>query len=311
LVDASTMRAVLAYGSDPATLTYETLAVPEPAAGEVLVAVHATAITAGELAWPDATPFIPAHDVSGVVAGVGDQVADLRRDDQVYGLIGFDRPGAAAEYVAVPEVQLAAKPATVDHLAAATLPLGALTAWQALVDHAAVKKMQHVLVHGGAGGVGNFAVQLAAHLGARVTATASAADAAFVAALGADTVIDYRQQFEDQIKDVDIVIDTVGGQTLARSWGVLRPGGVLIGVADPPPAEDAEAHHARAVYFVVEPNRKQLGELAQLVDDGSLRPMIGRVFPLGEAAEAVVTQRNSHIRGKVVLQVRPEPSAGA
>jgi NADPH:quinone reductase-like Zn-dependent oxidoreductase len=246
-----------------------------------------------------------------VVAGVGDQVADLRRDDEVYGLIGFDRPGAAAEYVAVPEVQLAAKPATVDHLAAATLPLGALTAWQALVDHAVVKKGQHVLVHGGAGGVGNFAVQLAAHLGARVTATASAADAAFVAALGADTVIDYRQQFEDQIKDVDIVIDTVGGQTLARSWGVLRPGGVLIGVADPPPAEDAEAHHARAVYFVVEPNRKQLGELAQLVDDGSLRPMIGQVFPLGEAAEAVVTQRNSHIRGKVVLQVRPEPSAGA
>jgi NADPH:quinone reductase-like Zn-dependent oxidoreductase len=311
VTDASTMRAVFAHGNDPATLTEETVAIPAPAAGEVLVAVYATAITAGELAWPDTTPFIPAHDVSGLVASTGEQVAGLSTGDEVYGLIGFDRPGAAAEYVAVPEVQLAAKPATVDHVAAATFPLGALTAWQALVDHAAVQKGQHVLVHGGAGGVGNFAVQLAAHLGARVTATASAANAAFVTALGADTVIDYRQRFEDQIKDVDVVIDTVGGETLARSWSVLRPGGVLIGIADPPPAEAAEAHAARGVYFVVEPNRDQLAELARLVDNGSLRPMIGRVFPLNQASAAFVTQRDSHIRGKVVIQVRPEPPAGA
>jgi NADPH:quinone reductase-like Zn-dependent oxidoreductase len=311
VTDARTMAAVLAHGSDPATLTHETVAIPTPAAGEVLVAVHATAITAGELAWPDATLFIPAHDVSGVVGRVGERVADLHTGHEVYGLIGFDRPGAAAEFVAVPEAQLATKPATVDHAAAATLPLGGLTAWQALVDHAAIQRGQHVLVHGGAGGVGNFTVQLAAHLGARVTATASAADAAFVAALGADTVIDYRQRFEDQIKDVDIVIDTVGGETLARSWDVLRPGGVLIGVADPPPPETAEAHRARGVYFVVEPNRDQLAELARLVDNGSLRPMIGRVFPLSEAAAAVITQRDSHIRGKVVIQVRPEPPAGA
>jgi NADPH:quinone reductase-like Zn-dependent oxidoreductase len=311
LTDAGTMQAVLAHGSDPATLTYDTVAVPAPAAGEVLVMVHATAITAGELAWPDATPFIPAHDVSGVVAGIGKQVADLHAGNEVYGLIGFDRPGAAAEYVAVPEVQLAVKPATVDHLAAATLPLGALTAWQALVDHAAVQNGQHVLVHGGAGGVGTFTVQLAAHLGAKVTATASAADAAFVAALGADTVIDYRQRFEDQVKDVDIVIDTIGGETLARSWSVLRPGGVLVGIADPPPADTAAAHRARGVYFVVDPNRDQLAELARLVDNGSLRPMIGRVFPLSETGAAVVTQRDSHIRGKVVIQVRAEPPAGA
>jgi NADPH:quinone reductase-like Zn-dependent oxidoreductase len=311
LTDAGTMQAVLAHGSDPATLTYDTVAVPAPAAGEVLVMVHATAITAGELAWPDATPFIPAHDVSGVVAGIGKQVADLHAGNEVYGLIGFDRPGAAAEYVAVPEVQLAVKPATVDHLAAATLPLGALTAWQVLVDHAAVQNGQHVLVHGGAGGVGTFTVQLAAHLGAKVTATASAADAAFVAALGADTVIDYRQRFEDQVKDVDIVIDTIGGETLARSWSVLRPGGVLVGIADPPPADTAAAHRARGVYFVVDPNRDQLAELARLVDNGSLRPMIGRVFPLSETGAAVVTQRDSHIRGKVVIQVRAEPPAGA
>jgi NADPH:quinone reductase-like Zn-dependent oxidoreductase len=152
---------------------------------------------------------------------------------------------------------------------------------------------------------------LAAHLGAKVTATASAADAAFVAALGADTVIDYRQRFEDQVKDVDIVIDTIGGETLARSWSVLRPGGVLVGIADPPPADTAAAHRARGVYFVVDPNRDQLAELARLVDNGSLRPMIGRVFPLSETGAAVVTQRDSHIRGKVVIQVRAEPPAGA
>lgn len=311
MTDAGMMHAVLAHGSDPATLTYETMAVPAPAAGEVLVAVHATAITAGELAWPEATPFIPAHDVSGVVAGVGEQVADLDIDDEVYGLIGFDRPGAAAEYVAVPAVQLAAKPASVDHLAAATLPLGALTALQALVDHAGVQQGQRVLVQGGAGGVGAFTVQLAAHFGARVTATASAADADFVAALGAETVIDYRQPFEDKVTDVDVVIDTVGGETLARSWSVLRPGGILIGVADPPPAEDAEAHGARGVYFIVEPNGDQLAELARLVDYGSLRPMIGRVFPLAETAAAVAAQRDSHIRGKVVVQVRSDPPADA
>jgi len=304
----NTMRAVVAHANDASGLAYETMPVPAPGPGEVLVEVHATAITAGELTWPESTPFIPAHDLSGVVAGLGDKVQGLRVGDEVYGLIGFDRPGAAAEYVTVPAGDLAAKPATVDHIAAATLPLGALTAWQALNDHARLEKDRHVLVHGGAGGVGSFAVQLAAHLGARVTSTASARDADFVAALGASTVIDYRGRFEDHVADVDIVIDTVGGDTLARSWQVLRPGGIVIGVSDAPSAEDAEAHGARGVYFVVEPNKDQLVELARLVDVGSLRPVVGRVFPLSDTADAVLTQRDSHIRGKVVIQVRPETS---
>jgi len=299
----STMHAVYAYGSDPTTLSYETLPRPTPGPGQVLVAVHAAAITAGELTWPDTWPVIPAHDVSGVVAAVGAQVVDLHVGDEVFGLIGFDRNGAAAEYVTVPATDLAIKPTTIDHIGAAALPLGGLTAWQALIDYAHVEKDQHVLVHGGAGGVGTYAVQLAVYHGARVTATASAADAAFVAGLGAGSVIDYTGRFEEQVADVDIVIDTVGGETLTRSWRVLRSGGVLIGVADPPPEAAAAAHGVRGVYFVVEPNKPQLIELAQLVDAAVLRPTVGRVFPLADTAAAFTTQRDSHIRGKVVLDV--------
>ncbi len=299
----STMHAVYAYGSDLTALTDETLPRPTPGPGEVLVAVRAAAITAGELAWPDTWPVIPAHDVSGVVAALGPHVVDLRVGDEVYGLIGFDRNGAAAEYVTVLATDLAIKPATIDHVGAASLPLGGLTAWQALIDHAHLEKDQHVLIHGGAGGVGAYAVQLAVHHGARVTATASAADAEFVAGLGAGLVIDYTGRFEEQVTDVDIVIDTVGGDTMTRSWPVLRPGGVLIGVADPPQETAAAAHGARGVYFVVEPNMHELIELAQLVDAAVLRPVVGRVFPLADTAAAFKAQRDSHIRGKVVLEV--------
>jgi NADPH:quinone reductase-like Zn-dependent oxidoreductase len=286
-----TMYAVRAYSAEPTDLRYEQVPTPSPGPGEVLVAVHATAVTAGELSWSDEWPLIPAHDLSGAVAEFGAQVTDLAAGDQVYALIGFDRPGAAAEYVAVPADQLAAMPTSIDHVAAATVPLGALTAWQALVDHANVVAGQHVLVHGGAGGVGSYAVQLAAHLGAKVTATASRADADFVAGLGAHTALDYRSRFEDQVRDVDVVIDTVGGDTLARSWQVLRPDGV------------------RSVYFVVAPHREQLTEIARLVDAGALRPMPGPVFPLADTATAVTIQRDQHIRGKVVIQVRPEGAA--
>lgn len=301
------MYAVRAYGADPSDLRYEPVPRPVPGPGEVLVAVNATAVTADELSWSDEWPLIPAHDLSGVVAELGPQTTGLALGDEVFALIGFDRPGAAAEYVAVPADQLAAKPGSVGHLAAATVPLGALTAWQALVDHAKVKEGQHVLVHGGAGGVGNYAVQLAAHLGARVTATASRSDADFVADLGAHTTIDYQSRFEDQVTGVDTVIDTVGGETLARSWQVLRPGGILVGVADAPPAGDADR---RGVYFVVAPSRDQLTELARLIDTGALRPMPGPVFPLAETATAVTTQRDQHIRGKVVIRVRPDGVAG-
>ncbi len=305
-----TMHAVRAHHADPTGLSYEQIPRPTPGPDEVLVAVYATAVTAGELSWSEQWPVIPAHDVSGVVAEVGARVTDLQVGDEVFGLVGFDLPGAAAEFVAVPAADLAAKPGSIDHAAAATVPLGGLTAWQALVEHAQLTKGQHVLVHGGAGGVGSYAVQLAARLGARVTATASAADAGFVRALDADAAIDYTTRFEDQVRDVDVVVDTVGGSTLARSWQVLRPGGVLVGIADAPAPSDADRHGVRGTYFVVAPNRAQLGELARLIDRGELRPMVGPAFPLAQTATAVVTQRDQHIRGKVVIQVRPNDGAG-
>src|SRR5207342_3099610 len=185
---------------DPDSLTGESIPVPEPGTGEVLVEVRATAITADELSWPDNWPVIPCHDLSGVVVASGGGVTGWSLGEEVYGLVGFDRPGAAAEYVTVPAADLARKPASVDHLAAAAVPLGALTAWQALHEHARLAPGQHVLVHGGAGGVGAYVTQLAAQHGARVTATASARDRDFVTGLGADEVLDYSGRFEDHVR---------------------------------------------------------------------------------------------------------------
>jgi NADPH:quinone reductase-like Zn-dependent oxidoreductase len=297
------MRAVRAHSSDPASITSETLPRPAPQPGEVLVAVGATAVTSGELTWPESWPVVPGHDVSGVVHAVGTGVRRLEVGDEVYGLIGFDRPGAAADYVCVPAADLAAKPDGIDHLAAAALPLGGLTAWQALFDHADLQAGQHVLVHGGAGGVGAYAVQIAGHYGARVTATASVEDANLVRTLGADCVIDYDGRFEDQVGEVDIVIDTVGGSTLTRSWQTLRRGGILVGIAEEPSEDEAAEAGVRCAYFIVEPNREQLDDLGQLAEQGALRPAVARVLPLEELTVALTTRPTGDALGKTVIQV--------
>ncbi|MGQ4381090.1 NADP-dependent oxidoreductase, partial [Streptomyces sp. SAS_267] len=229
-------------------------------------------------------------------------VTEFRPGEAVYGLIPFTRDGAAAEYVTVPAAALAAKPGSLDHERTAALPLAGLTAWQGLVTHAGITPGQRVLVHGGAGGVGSFAVQVAAALGAEVTATASAGDADFVRGLGAGTVIDYAgQRFETEVKDADIVFDTVGGDTQARSWEVLRPGGVLVSVVEPPvPPKGADA---RAVFFVVEPDRAGLEELTALVEAGRLIPQVDRILPLESAPGAYAALEREHRRGKIVLRV--------
>jgi NADPH:quinone reductase-like Zn-dependent oxidoreductase len=310
------MRAACALGPAGPVVSQE-VPLPSPAPGEALVAVHAVALTAGELAWPQSWPAIPGHEISGTVAGLGESVTSLAAGQQVYGLVGFDRDGGAAEYVTLPADTLAAKPASVDHLGAASMALAALTAWQALVDRAHVVPGQHVLVTGGAGGVGSYAVQLAAALGARVTATASACDAAFVAGLGADRVIDYAAPtLRDQVGKVDVAIDTAGAQALAQTWDVIRPGGIIVGVAaDPaqaaPSPPGAQAPPARSAYFVVEPNADALATLARLADTGRLRACVGQVFPLADAAAALDALQRQHIRGKTVLSVRPEPGWAA
>jgi len=297
------MRAMCASRPDPASLTSESVPIPDPGPGELLVEVRATAITADELTWPESWPAIPCHDVSGVVAATGPEADGWRPGDEVYGLVGFDRPGAAAEYVTAPAADLARKPASVDHLAAAAIPLGALTAWQALHEHAKLAPGQHVLVLGGAGGVGAYATQLAVQHGARVTATASPRDRAFVTGLGAHDVLDYSSSFEDHVRDVDVVIDPVGGTTTGRSWPVLRSGGILVDIAEEPDQAKGGRDDVRSVYFVVRPDGGQLRELAGLVDAGQLRPVMSTVFELSALAEAFGAQRGSQPPGKVIINV--------
>ncbi|MEY2245534.1 NADP-dependent oxidoreductase [Streptomyces sp. BF23-18] len=310
----ATMRAVRGHRrGGPEELVHEVAPKPVPGPGDVLVEVRAASVTPGELDW-DATwtdsfdggsprlPVVPSKEVSGVVAELGHGVTEFRPGEAVYGLIPFTRDGAAAEYVTVPAAALAAKPGSLDHERTAALPLAGLTAWQGLVTHAGITPGQRVLVHGGAGGVGSFAVQIAAALGAEVTATASAGDADFVRGLGAGTVIDYAgQRFETEVKDADIVFDTVGGDTQARSWEVLRPGGVLVSVVEPPvPPKGADA---RAVFFVVEPDRAGLEELTALVEAGRLIPQVDRILPLESAPGAYAALEREHRRGKIVLRV--------
>jgi NADPH:quinone reductase-like Zn-dependent oxidoreductase len=298
-----TMHAMCASSPDPASLTSQSIPIPDPGPGELLVEVRATAITSGELTWPESWPIIPGHDLSGVVAATGRGVTGWRDGDEIYGLVGFDRPGAAAEYVTAPAADLAPKPASVDHLAAAAVPLGALTAWQALHQHAHLRPGQHVLVHGGAGGVGAYAVQLAALYGARVSATASARDLAFVTGLGADDVLDYSGRFEDHVHDVDVVIDPVGGTTTTRSWLTLRSGGILVGIAEEPDTGRGGRDDVHGVFFVVRPDGGQLRELAKLVDKGELRPVVSAVFDLDALPEAFRAPRGDRPPGKVVIRV--------
>lgn len=295
----TTMTAVLAHSSAADSLVSRTRPVPTPAADEVLLSVSAAAITSGELGWPEAHPFVPGHDVAGTIVSVGGDVIGFQVGDRVIALVAFDRDGALSEYATVTAADLAMAPSTIDPVRAASLPLGALTAWQALVDRAGLTSGQHVLVHGGAGGVGAYAVQLAAHLGARVTATARADDTQLVMSYGAGAVIDYTTAFEEQVADVDIVFDTAGGDVVDRSWQVVRGGGILISIFDEvAPPTDA----VRARYFVVEPNGSQLAELARLVDVGALRPVVGRVVPFADAATVFSTEKDGHHPGKTVIE---------
>jgi len=296
---------------------YEDAPEPELGAGDALIRVHATGITPAELTWAETysncdgserLPAIPGHEVSGVVESVADGVSDVSIGDEVYALTSFCRDGAAAEYVAVHAADLAPKPKTVDHAQAAAGPLSALTAWQALFDHARLAPGQRVLIHGAAGGVGGFAVQIARWHGAYAVGTASAENRDFLLRLGANEVIDYRQaQFEQAVRDVDVVLDTIGGETRERSWQVLKPTGILVSLPGPIPESEGAAHGKRGgrrgVFFIVRPDREQLGRIAALIDSGAIRPVIAETIPLAKARQAFERGVAGHTRGKLVLQV--------
>jgi NADPH:quinone reductase-like Zn-dependent oxidoreductase len=281
-------------------LVYEEIETPQPGPGEALVRVHAAAITRDELAWTsDRLPATPSFELSGVVAAVGPEVGDVAVEDPVYALTDFEREGVAAEYAVVSSRVLAPKPTTVGHVESAAIPLAALSAWQGLFNNGGLTKGQRALIQGAAGGVGHFAVQLARHRGAYVIGTTSAGSDESVRGLGADEVL---TAIPDAFEPVDLVFDTVGGERLERAAAILRPGGRLVSVAGEPPQEPGIS----SIYFVVEPSREQLVELAKLVDGGKLRPTIDAVFPLSESRQAFERTLSDRRRGKVVLQVVDE-----
>lgn len=310
----STMKAVRihAYGGSDA-LSYEDAPCPAPGEGEVLIHVHATsvnpfdcAVRAGYLAsyFNHTLPLIPGTDVSGVIAEVGSGVTTFKPGDEVYARGGVTRDGAYAEYVVVPASDVAIKPRSLDHLHAAALPHVSLTAWQALFELGNLTEGQTVLIHGAAGGMGHIAVQLAKWRGAKVIGTASR-NLDFLRELGVDEVIDYSAvPFEEVIHDVDVVIDTIGGDVQERSCMVLRPKGILVSVIQTPSEEMTARYGVRsAMVYSTPPIGKVLTEVATLVDAGLVKPHVSTVLPLSEIRQAHEMVEGKHTRGKVVLEV--------
>jgi NADPH:quinone reductase-like Zn-dependent oxidoreductase len=305
----------------PETLVYEEAPRPKLEADDALVRVLASGITKDELSWPETyrtcdgaarLPSIPGHELSGVVEELGTDATAVKVGEEVYALTAFCRDGTAAEYVAVRAADLAPRPQTIDPTTAAAVPLAALTAWQALFDHARLERGQRILIHGGAGGVGAYAVQFARMRGAHVITTASAENANFLRGIGAEEVIDYKAElFEAKVHDLDVVLDTVGGTTLERSWQVLRKGGTLVTIPGAVPAEKAARFGVKAVFFVVSPSRPQLMEIGKLIDAGELRPFVQVVLPLARAREAYERGLSGHNRGKIVLRVSEKEAMAA
>ena len=283
---------------------------PKPMFCEVVVEVAACGITHNELDWPiwtcraghQRTSVIPGHEVSGVVTALGFGTAGIAVGDEVFGLTDQLRDGAAAEYVAVEARNVASKPQTVGHVQAAALPRAGLTAWQALFDHGKLAEGQTVVIHGAGGAVGSTAVQLARWAGAEVMGTGRSHSRALATELGADRYIALdADRLDDVANQADLVFDTIGGEVLAHSPALLKPGGTLVTIkADAPLPTDRD--DIRTVVFIQESSRAQLTQLARLVDEGHLRPQVGAVYPLAQAVEAFRAKAAGGVPGRIVLQ---------
>jgi len=296
------------YGG-PEELKLEDAPRPQPGTGEVLVRVLAAGVNpvdwkirAGYLKtyMPVPMPFIPGIDISGIVEATGHGVTKFKKGDEVFGASN----GAYAEFAVAKESELAAKPHSIDHAQAAAIPVAALTAWQALFNAGGLLAGQKVLIHGASGGVGGFAAQFAEAKGAHVIGTASGRNQAFLRQLGIDQPIDYEKtKFEDVVHDVDVVLDTIGGDTQQRSWPVLKKGGILISIVQPPSAEEAAKHGVRATMFARQPNTGELSDIARLIDSGKVKVVVDTILPLSEARRAQELSQTGHTRGKIVLKV--------
>jgi len=307
------MKAVRVHSfGPPEVISIEDVPEPEPGDGEVVVQVKAAGvgpwdawIRSGKSVLPQPLPLTLGSDLSGVIHSIGVGVEGLQTGDEVFGVTNERFTGAYAEYALAKAAMIAPKPKSLNHAHAASVPVVAVTAWQMVLELAQLAPGQSVLVHGGAGNVGAYAVQLAKRAGVMVIATVSAKDATYTRSLGADGVIDYRaRRFEEQVKDMDAVLDTVGGETLDRSYGLLKRGGILVSAATRPSNEKAEQHGVRALFFLVAVTTERLRKIAELIDAGKLKTEVGEVVWLNEARQAhEMLEGAPHRRGKIVIKV--------
>jgi NADPH:quinone reductase-like Zn-dependent oxidoreductase len=253
-------------------------------------------------------PIIPGGDIAGVIEKTGSKVTKFKTGDPVYAYIRLKNGGGYAEYAIANETEAAPKPQSISFVEAAAVPIVAETAWQALIDSAKLSAGQSVLIHGGSGGVGTFAIQIAKARGAKVFATASTANQDLLKELGADVPIDYtKQKFEDIAKDVDVVLDSVGKDTLARSYGVVKKGGFVATLVSRLDQAELDKHDIRGESVVVKPNSEELAEIGKLIDAKKIKVVVSKTFPLAEAVKAQEQVATGHTRGKIVLKVADEP----
>ena len=309
-----TMKTVCIYSyGGPEVLVYEDAPRPHPLAGEVRVRVHAAGINPVD--WKireghvkemlhHTLPLVLGWDVSGVVESLGSAVTRFKVGDEVFSRPDISRDGAYAEFIVIKESEVALKPHSIDHIHAAALPLAGLTAWQSLFDAGGLAAGQRVLIHAAAGGVGSLAVQLAKWKGAWVIGTASERNHDFLRQLGVDQPVDYETvRFEEAVQPVDVVFDTMGGEVQARSWKVLKRGGILVSIVSPPSAESAVANGVRQALVFTQPNAAQLAEIAKLVAAEKLKAIVETVLPLSDATRGQELSERGHTRGKIVLRV--------
>ncbi|GAA4214706.1 NADP-dependent oxidoreductase [Pedobacter jeongneungensis] len=297
----------------PEVLSIDEIPVPQPTPDEVLIKVHATSVNPVDWKiregqrkekFPAKLPLTLGWDVSGTIEDLGEKVSAFRKGDEVYGRPDPTKNGAYAEYIVVKANIISIKPASIGHTEAAAVPLAGLTAWQGLFDHGLLKAGQKVLIHAAAGGVGTYAVQFAKWKGAHVIGTASNANADFLKRLGADEVIDYKMEdFEKVLSDIDLVLDTIGGETQLKSLNVLKAGGRVITTLMPEFVTEAKAKKVHLIGFTAQSIPGQLTEIATLIDSGKVKPVIEKVLPFTSAKQAQTESEQGHTRGKIVLQV--------